>query len=1037
MKKLLLLSILIAQVGFSQSQNSWENPAVVDIHKEPAHTDFMVYENKQTALENDYAKSPFYQSLNGTWKFNFAPSIEKSPKNFFATNLDDSQWNDLKVPSNWERKGFGTPIYTNIIYPYPKNPPFIGGDNPVGSYRRNFTVPSTWDGREILLHFGSITGYAVVYVNGKEVGMTKVSKSPAEFDITPYLQKGNNLLAVQVYRWHDGSYLEDQDFWRLSGIERDVFMYALPKTSLWDFFLKADLDKNYIDGLFSASVSLRKFGESNIQAGTVLAEIQDKTGKTIFSKQVTVKPTSLAVNIDGKIANPAKWSAEFPNLYDCILTLKDTKGNVLGITSTKIGFRNIEIKNAQLMVNGVPTLVHGVNRHEHDPVEGHVPNRELMLKDIQLMKQFNINSVRNSHYPNDPYWYKLCDEYGLYVVDEANIETHGMGAEWQGKFDQSKHPAYLPLWAEAHKDRTVRLFERDKNHPSVIIWSLGNECGNGPVFYETYKWLKEKDSTRPVQSEQAGENANTDIVCPMYPEISTMVAYAQDATKTRPFIMCEYSHAMGNSNGNFQEYWDIIASSKHMQGGFIWDWVDQGMQTATTDGRPFFAYGGDIGGYYLQNDENFCANGVVAADRTPHPGLFEVKKVYQSILFKKKDLAKGDIIVQNIFDFTNLDTYQFKWILSKNGVAQKEGDFTVSLAPKQEKEIHLPIPAIDNQAEYTLSVFAFTKVASALVPAGHEVAREQFVLGEQSYFEIAAKTPVKAVVQITREQNKVRFTAGEITGEFDTRRGQWTKYGLSSNKSVIQQFPEPYFWRAWTDNDYGNDMPVNLGIWRNAHVNKTLKNVEVGEQQADGSLQITVNYELSGINVPYLTVYQIQGDGSVKVTATIDMGNRNLPELPRFGMRLQLNKSTDQLSYYGRGPLENYSDRKTASFLGVYEELAPKTLVSNYIRPQEHGYHTDTRWLKVVNEQGQGLQVEAPQAFCFSLLPFKAEDLDPGNTKKQQHPTDIKIRDENTLHIDLNQRGVGGDNSWGELPHKQYRMLDKKYSYSYVIKLIN
>ncbi len=1032
----MLLGVLFAQVGFAQSPNAWENPAVVDIHKEPAHTDFMIYENKAAALENDYAKSPFYQSLNGTWKFNFAPSIEKSPKNFFETNLNDSKWDDLKVPSNWERKGYGTPIYTNITYPFPKNPPFIGGDNPVGTYRKTFNIPTSWDGREILLHFGSITGYAVVYVNGKEVGMTKVSKSPAEFDITSFLQKGTNLLAVQVYRWHDGSYLEDQDFWRISGIERDVFMYALPKTSLWDYFLKADLDKNYKDGLFSATVSLRKFGESAIQAGSVLAEIQDKAGKTIFSKQVAVNPTNLEATLDGKITNPAKWSAEFPNLYDCILTVKDSKGGILGVTNTKIGFRKIEIKNAQLLVNGVPTLVHGVNRHEHDPVEGHVPNRELMLKDIQLMKQFNINSVRNSHYPNDPYWYKLCDEYGLYVVDEANIETHGMGAEWQGNFDKSKHPAYLPLWAAAHKDRTVRLFERDKNHPSVIIWSLGNECGNGPVFYENYKWLKEKDSTRPVQSEQAGENANTDIVCPMYPGINTMVNYAKDSTKTRPFIMCEYSHAMGNSNGNFQEYWDIIASSKHMQGGFIWDWVDQGMLTATTDGRPFYAYGGDLGGYYLQNDENFCSNGVVAADRSPHAGLFEVKKVYQSILFKKKDLGKGDILVQNLFDFTNLDAYQFKWVVSKNGVAQQEGSFAITLAPKQQKEVHLALPAIDNQAEYTLQVFAYTKVATALVPAGHEIAREQFVLSPQSYFETVAKTETKGALQITREQDRIRFTAGNITGEFDTKRGRWNRYGLNNVPNLIRQLPEPYFWRAATDNDFGSDMGTNLGIWRNAHVNRDVKNVQVGEQQADGSLTINIDYDLAGINVPYRVSYKIQGDGSVNVTASMDMGDRNLPELPRFGMRMQLAESARKLSYYGRGPLENYSDRKTASFLGVYEEQSHKELISNYIRPQEHGYHTDTRWLKVLNDKGQGLQIEAPKEFCFSLLPFKTEDLDPGNTKKQQHPTDIKVRNENTLHIDLNQRGVGGDNSWGALPHKQYRMLDKKYSYSYTVKLV-
>ncbi|PAC28772.1 glycoside hydrolase family 2 TIM barrel-domain containing protein [Flectobacillus sp. BAB-3569] len=1017
------------------AQNPWENPSLIDIGKEKAHADFVLYADKSSAVTKKPQASPFYQSLNGTWKFVYADRISDAPSNYFETNLDDSKWNDLPVPSNWERKGFGTAIYTNIVYPFPKNPPFIGGDNPVGTYRKAFTVPENWSDREILLHFGSITGYARIYVNGKFVGMTKVSKSPAEFNISQFLQKGKNTLAVQVYRWHDGSYLEDQDFFRISGIERDVFLTALPKTSLWDFFIKGDLDAKYTDGLLSADVSLRKFKGSNIEAGSVNVELLDKTGKTVWSQlQKVAKSTDTLQNVSFKttIKNPLKWSAEYPNLYTCVISVNDAQGKSLGTTSYKVGFRKVEIKNAQLLINGVPTYVHGVNRHEHDPVEGHVPNRELMLRDIQLMKQFNINAVRASHYPNDPYWYELCDQYGLYVVDEVNLETHGMGAEWQGSWDKTKHPAYLPLWANAHKDRTERMFERDKNHPSVIIWSLGNECGNGPVFYETYKWLKSKDNTRFVQSEQAGENANTDIVCPMYPRIEDMLKYANDNTKTRPYIMCEYAHAMGNSSGNFQRYWDIIRGSKHMQGGFIWDWVDQGMLTKTADGRPFYAYGGDLGGYYLQNDENFCANGVIASDRTPHPGLFEVKKSYQSIIFSAKNLETGEIKVENLFDFTNLNNYTFKWVLTKDGKAVAEGNFDVNLAPKQSQDVKIDLPAKKDRGEYALELYAYTKLATELVPAGHEIAREQLRFENSYYFQV--NRPRTGTLEITKANNRLTFKTDKVTGTFNTQWGNWEKYSALDGSSSINGLPEPFFWRAPTDNDFGNDMPYRLGIWRNAHANKSVSKVTIGEQNAEG-LSIQVDYLLTGINANYTVIYQILNDGAVKVTANLDLGDRNLPEMPRFGMRMNLKQDYKLLNYYGRGPWENYQDRNLASFLGVYADTVVKAVESNYIRPQEHGYRTDARWIKIANEQGNGLMIEGVQPISFSLLPFKTEDLDPGLSKKQQHPTDIKIRDENTLQIDLKQRGLGGDDSWGALPHKEYRLTDKKFTYSYILSL--
>jgi beta-galactosidase len=1035
MKMYLILVTLLTQTAFAQVNNDWENPQLVDLNKERPHASFMLYSNKQDAIADNYQSSPYYQSLNGTWKFEYVDKYADRKKDFYKTELEDSKWNNIDVPSNWEMKGYGIPIYTNIVYPHPKNPPLIGENNPVGTYRRKFTVPDTWNGQEIMLHFGSISGAAFVYVNGQKVGISKASKTPAEFNITKYLVKGENLLAVQVFRWHDGSYLEDQDFWRLSGIERDVFLYALPTTSIWDFFLKPDLDAKYTDGLFSAELDVRKFGNASTNQGTITIEIIDASQKVVFSQQKKFNASADSIqriNFSGKVAKPLKWSGEFPNLYNCVISFDN--GSSKYFTGAKIGFRKVEIKNAQLLINGVSTYVHGVNRHEHDPVNGHVISKEGMIKDIELMKLHNINAVRTCHYPDDPLWYKLCDEYGMYLVDEANIETHAMGATLQGWFDTTKHPAYLPQWYNAYNDRIERLVERDKNHASVIIWSMGNETGNGKVFHDAYLWMKKRDNTRPVQFEQSGEDWNTDIVCPMYPGLQHMKSYASDNSKQRPFIMCEYSHAMGNSNGNFQEYFDIIRSSKHMQGGFIWDWVDQGILSKSADGRKMYAYGGDLGGYYLQNDENFCANGLIAADRTIHPGLMEVKKVYARIIFKAVDISKGLLSVENIYDFTNLDAFNFKWELTRNGEVVNQGSFDLNVAPKQIKQVALQIPAYKSVegSEYFLNIYAYTKKAEPLVPAQHEVAREQFKYAGD-YFAKSVNTG-SSQLQVNKTADKISFVSGKVEGEFNIKNGYFSRYTTSDDRGFLG-FPQPYFWRAPTDNDFGNHMQEQLGIWRTAHVNKALKNVTVGDQTEKG-LPIKVEYQLNGIAVPYTIDYLILNDGSIQVTSSIDMTGRNLPELPRFGMRAELPAGFEQLSYYGRGPWENYSDRKTSAFVGVYNSTVSEQFTWNYIRPQEAGYKTDVRWVSIKNKDGKGILIEGLQPICFSALHVATENLDPGLTKKQQHPTDVKLQNNTILQIDLNQRGVGGDNSWGALPHEQYRLLDKKYSYSYIITLI-
>ncbi len=1036
--KLFLWIILILFSTTSDAQpasNDWENPGLFALNKEPGHATFMLFRTAADVVKDDYSRSPCHQTLNGTWKFIYAGRAVDRIRDFYKKDLNMAKWSDIRVPGNWELQGFGIPIYTNIQYPFPKNPPFVGEDNPVGTYRKEFTVPATFNNHEVILHFGSITGAAFVYLNGQKVGLSKASKTPAEFNITKYLKPGKNILAVQIFRWHDGSYLEDQDFWRISGIERDVFIYALPRTSVWDFFLKGDLDNSYKDGLFSAEISLRQFRNAVAKSGVLSVEILGKSGKAVFSqeKNVTFSSDSLLnTTFSGVVRNPDKWTAETPNLYDCIISFKPV-GGVATYTGAKIGFRKVEIKDAQLMVNGVPLRVTGVNRHEHDPVLGHVSTKELMLKDISLYKQNNINADRTCHYPNDPEWYKLCDQYGIYLIDEANVETHGMGAGKQGWFDTAAHPCYRPEWAPSIRERHVRLVERDKNHPSVIIWSLGNESGNGPVMHESYSWIKQRDNTRPVQFESAGKDWNTDVYCPMYPGIDEMKNYAADPNPKWPFIMCEYAHAMGNSTGNFREYWDIIESSPHMQGGFIWDWVDQGFKTKSPSGDLFYAYGGDLGSYDRHNDENFCANGLVAADRTPHPGLHEVKKVYQHINFKAKDLAKGIVTVKNDYGFIDLSNFDFGWQLMQNGKKIADGKFEANVAPGQSRDITIDLPkqSYSGTDEYFLNLYAYSRSATELLPAHYEMASHQFALGG-NYF--SGPKAVQGGLKGYKSESKLTFTAGEVSGEFDLRNGRLVSY-KKSNSMSSNRLPEPYFWRAPTDNDFGNQMPSVLGIWRNAHVNMLLKSVTAGEVGIDG-ITITLSYELSGIGVPYTVIYKILNDGALQVTPSIDLTGRDLPEMPRFGTRMVLPESYNRVSYLGRGPWENYSDRNESAFVGYYEDSPEHMFTSSYIRPQENGYRTDVRWLTITNEKGNGYRIEGLQPICFSAINHSTEAMDPGLTKKQQHPSDLRPEQNVFLQIDLNQRGVGGDNSWGRLPHEPYRLEGKKYSYSYIIRLL-
>jgi beta-galactosidase len=1025
---LCLANGLFAQVNFTFKE--WEDQSITQIGQLPPHSFAMDYPNANDVFDNDFTKSPNYKSLNGTWKFYYVNTPDERPQDFYKDGFNDWTWKELPVPSNWEFHGFGIPIYTNVPYPFPANPPFIDHSyNPIGSYRRNFTVPENWSGKDVILHFGSISGCAYVWVNGKAVGISKVAKSPAEFNITSFLKKGNNTLSVQVYRWHDGSYLEDQDMWRISGIERDVFLQAKSKTHVSDFWVKAGLDDLYKDGTIRATIDVKG---TMLPAHTVELSIFDKNKNKVYTQK---GPLSISTIFDGKVPNPAQWSAESPNLYTAIISIKNEKGQVIEATGSKIGFKRSEIKGKNFLINGKRVLVKGVNRHEHDPDRGKVPTRDLMIKDIITMKQFNINTCRSAHYPNDPLWLALCDEYGMYVIDEANIETHGMGAELQWIPDRSVHPAYLPQWKAAHHDRTQRLIERDKNVACVVVWSLGNECGNGPVFKETYDWIKKRDNSRPVVSEQAGEEANTDIVCPMYPTIENMNKYAADKSKTRPYIMCEYSHAMGNSNGNFKEYWDIIRASDNMQGGCIWDWVDQGVRTKTPDGRSYFGYGGDFGSHDRYTDYNFVCNGLVDADRNPHPGIYEVKKEYQNILFQNENWQAGKIKVKNEFSFTNLNEFDFRWEMLNNGEKMHEGTFTVEANAGETKTVQLNVPMMKVGAgtEITFNVYAHQRTATLSIPAGHELAREQFV-GNSNFFD--KKQGTNGTLTIDKNDNRIKFTSGDVSGEINLRWGNISQLAYKNQNIVGGFFPEPYFWRAPTDNDFGNDYINYARVWTSAHSRRKVIKVTVGDKNTEG-VPISIVYRIPDVRADYTTNYLIKNDGSIQVNATIELpADSEAPEMPRMGMRFALPSNFNQVQYYGRGPYENYADRNTASLIGIHNDHTDNGWTRNYIRPQESGYRTDMRWLKLTNTEGVGISVEGLQPLCFSAMPQLTEDFDEGNTKKNRHVTDIIKRPFVTLHVDLAQRGVGGDTSWGAEPHEPYRLKAKKYSYGFVIKPI-
>ena len=1041
MKKAFIMGItacLLASVSFLQAQthNDWEDPGIFTRNTEPPRASFYNFPDEKLALEHQHQKSPFYYLLSGQWKFYWAPNPRQRAVDFYKEDYSVDHWDEIPVPSNWELHGYGIPIYTNIRYPHKTDPPFIGDqNNPVGSYRREFILPGGWTDRKVFLHFKAGTSGMYVWINGQKVGYHQGTKNPVEFDITPYVREGRNMIAVEVYRWTDGSYLEDQDMWRLSGIERDVYLYSTADTRIADFFLRPDLDNNYRHGLLNGEITLRNYSSSAVSR-TITVSMLDAEGKRIFSENKTVRVPAQGdseVSISRQVRNPRLWSAEFPNLYTVLITLKDPSGKVIESTSWRLGFRSIEIKNGLLLVNGKPVLMKGVNLHEHCPVNGHYVSPEVLRKDIEMMQKHNINAIRASHYPHSPEMYRLADEYGMYVVNEANIESHGMGASHQAWFNRDRHPAYLPEWHAAHMDRVYRMVERDKNHTSIFAWSMGNECGNGQVFFDAYDWIKQRDTSRVIMFEQAGEERNTDIVSPMYANFNRILEYANRTNVERPFILCEYAHAMGNSTGNFYKFWDIFYRVPHMQGGFIWDWVDQGLLSRDENGREYFAYGGHLGSGHLYHDNNFCMNGLVFSDRTPQPGLMEVKKVHQNIHFTEESLKEGTIRVENRFFFTNLSDYDFAWELVKNGEKVDQGSFSVNLAPGNSRVVRPGFNYISPRAgeEYFLNIFAYTRNARQMVPAGHQIATEQFKMPGSNFF----SSPIPEAngrFEVKEDNQSITIAGNDFNILLDKRSGTIGHYRLD-NINLVQGAPQPFFWRAPVDNDFGSNMHRSSNIWRQAGRNKDIRKVTT--EHSNNKVIMNVHFFLKDVQSDYYVTYTVFPDGTIRVDAKYQAGIEGLPEMPRFGMEMFLPYEYNNFSWYGRGPWENYSDRKQSAHIGRYSSKVADLFVP-YARPQENGNKTDVRWISLTNDQGVGLRIEGIQPLSVSALHFHTEDFDAGFTKKGQRPVDLYEREDVVLNIDLLQRGVGGDDSWGRHPHEEYRLREKTYSFSFLIQAI-
>jgi beta-galactosidase len=1042
-----VLALAAGAIAIAQQRLEWDNPQVIHQNTEKPHATMMAFPSAQLARSDDRSQSPWFQSLNGRWKFNYSPNPAARPADFYRTDYSDARWATIAVPSNWEMQGFGIPIYSNSAYPFSydrNNPRAPQDDNPVGSYRTSFTVPTGWAGRQVYLHFDGVDSAFYLWLNGEKVGYSEDSRTPAEFNITRYLKSGANVLAAEVYRWSDGSYLEDQDMFRMSGIFRDVYLWSTAQQHIRDFEVQTELDANYRDSILKVKALIHN-AAANATPASLTLELADAAGKSLFvpqSRSVQLPASSESpVELSVAVSNPAKWSAESPYLYALRLTLRDASQQILEVIPANVGFRKVEIRAGKILVNGRPVLFKGVNRHEHSPDTGHYVDRKWMIKDIEVMKQHNINAVRTSHYPNAPEWYDLCDRYGLYLIDEANIEAHAYGTNEKNRL------ANDPDWAAAYLDRIERMVERDKNHPSVVIWSMGNEAGDGTNFAASYQWIKKRDLSRPVHYEGSASRGglNSDINSFMYPPPARMAERAK-AKPEMPLLLCEYSHAMGNSSGGLKEYWDLLYQDTNARGAFVWDWVDQGIRQPlpveyrnSTDRKTFFAYGGwweDRVG--VRNDANFCQNGLVGADRTPHPGLKAIKYVYRYLHASPVDLASGKFKVKSWFDFINAkDLAEGLWEITANGKPLSSGRLPeLDLTPGQEKEFSLTLPALKAEAgvEYWLNLSFVTKADTSWAKKGHELSWEQWKLPIASAA-AAAETSQMPPLSLTRSSNLAIVTGKEFALIFDQLAGTISSYSYRGVK-LLDRGPIPDFWRAWTDNDLGawksvgnaarKDPTLDIIMWRSAGASWSVRDVQ-SRTTNPGTAQITVLAELPLAAAKYTMTYTIFGNGDVVIEGAYQPGAQKIAMMPRFGMELVVSPGFEKLTWYGRGPAETYIDRQFER-VGEYSSTVTKEWV-DYARPQENGNKTDVRWLALTNEKGFGI-------LAVGALPLSVEagHVTKGDIEKAEYSFQLPRRAETYLNLDMKQMGAGGIDSWSRnaYPMEPYRIpADQPYAYKY------
>ena len=1092
----LLMASAFASAGNEPKKPYWQDVQVVAVNKEYPRSSFMTYENRANALTGKFEKSKYYQLLNGTWKFYFVDSYKNLPANITDPSVSTADWTDIKVPGNWEVQGHGVAIYTNHGYEFqPRNPqpPTLPEANPVGVYRRDIDIPADWDGRDIYLHLAGAKSGVYVYINGQEVGYSEDSKNSAEFLINKFVKPGKNVLTLKIYRWSTGSYLECQDFWRISGIERDVFLYSQPKAALKDFRVTSTLDDTYKDGIFKLGADLRNNGSAASNMALVY-ELLDAKGNVVATGEKTADVAAgetRTVSFDQTLPGVKTWTSEAPNLYKLVMTVKEN-GKANEIIPFNVGFRRIEIKPIEqlagngkpyvcLFINGQPLKLKGVNIHEHNPATGHYMTEELMRKDFELMKQHNLNTVRLCHYPQDRRFYELCDEYGLYVYDEANIESHGMYYDLKKGGTLGNNPE----WLKAHMDRTINMFERNKNYPSLTFWSLGNEAGNGYNFYQTYLWLKNADKNimdRPVNYERAQWEWNSDMYVPQYPGAQWLEAMGKRGSD-RPIAPSEYSHAMGNSNGNLWDQWKAIYKYPNLQGGYIWDWVDQGIDAVDENGRHFWTYGGDYG-VNTPNDGNFCCNGIVSPDRTPHPAMAEVKYVHQNVAFEPVDPANGKFLVKNRFYFTNLQKYMISYTIKANGKTVKGGKMSVNVEPQGSKEITIPVSGLKSKpgTEYFIYFNVTTTEPEPLIPVGHEIAYEQFRLPvEPSERTFATGGPT---LKVSAEGNELSASSSKVSFVFDKKTGLVSSYKVGGTEYFKDGFGlQPNFWRAPNDNDYGNGNPKRLQVWKQSSKNFNVVDANIVMDGKDAVL--TANYLLAAGNL-YIVTYRIHPSGVVKadftftstdmeaakteaseatLMATFTPGSdaarkaASKLEVPRIGVRFRLPAEMNQVEYFGRGPEENYVDRNAGTLIDLYKTTADN-MYFPYVRPQENGHHTDTHWLTLNKKGGKGLTIYADKTIGFNALRNSVEDFDGEETvsrpyqwlnrdagelvhdeskakdqlPRKTHINDISPRNFVEVCVDMKQQGVAGYNSWGARPEPGYNIpANQEYKWGFTI----